>query len=200
MKRIISYLLIVVPVLFASCAGNTYSALRQEEDKLIANYLSRNNINVLRELPSSDFDWGEKDYYKVPGYDNLYFHLHKRGDSIRVDSIAPNVYDTVDLTIVKNDVIIARYKKFPLTQNADTMSYWTTLDQAYPYEFFYGITSGTPSGLTEICEAIGWHEAVRLMRYPESICEIIVPSKQGFTNDETSVTPYVYILKIKVKN
>jgi hypothetical protein len=199
MKRVIFFLLIGVSILTAGCSGNTYSALRKEEDRLIANYLRRNNIRVLTEEPDINYKWGEKDYYKVSGYDNLYFHLHKRGDSIRIDSVSPTRVDTVDMTIVRNDIIIARYKKFALTEDADTLSYWNTLDQAYPYEFFFGVTSGVSSGLTEICESIGWHEAVRLMRYPESICEIIVPSKQGFTTDETSVTPYVYILKIKVK-
>ena len=200
MKRVIICLLIGLPILFASCAGNTYSALRQEEDRLIANYLSRNNINVLKEEPAIDYVWGEKDYYQVPGYDNLYFHLISRGDSVRLDSISPTKVDTVDMSIVRNDVIITRYKKFGLTENPDTLSYWTTLDQAHPYEFFYGITSGTASGNTQICEAIGWHEAVRLMKYPNSQCQIIVPSKQGFDADQTSVTPYIYLLKIQVKN
>ena len=200
MKRVIICLLIGLPILFISCAGNTYSALRQQEARLIANYLSRNALNVLTADPDIDYVWGEKDYYKVPGYDNLYFHLISRGDSTRVDSISPTVNDTVDLTIIRNDVIIARYKKFALTEGADTLSYWTTLDQAYPYEFIYAVTSGTSSGYTQICESVGWHVAVGLMKYPESSCEVIVPSKLGFMNDETSVTPYVYILKIKVKN
>ena len=38
------------------------------------------------------------------------------------------------------------------------------------------------------------------MKYPNSQCQIIVPSKQGFDDDNTSVTPYIYILKIQVKN
>ena len=82
---------------------------------------------------------------------------------------------------------------------SDTMSYWTTLNQANPYEFYYGVTSGVATGYTSICECVGWHEAVRLMKYPDSECMIIVPSKQGFDADETSVTPYGYRLKILVK-
>ena len=200
MKKVLIGLMIGLPLLFASCAGNTYSALRQEEDRLIRNYLSRNNLNILTEEPAIDYVWGEKDYYKVNGYDNLYFHLISRGDSIRIDSVSPTQKDTIDMTIVVNDVIVTRYKKFGLTEYADTLSYWTTLDLAHPYEFFYGTTSGTASGYTQICEAIGWHEAVRLMKYPNSQCQIIVPSKQGFDDDNTSVTPYIYILKIQVKN
>ena len=37
------------------------------------------------------------------------------------------------------------------------------------------------------------------MKYPDAQCEMIVPSKLGSSNDQTTVTPYVYILKIKVK-
>ena len=58
-------------------------------------------------------------------------------------------------------------------------------------EFHYGNTSD--------CDCVAWHVAVKLMKYPESQCQVIVPSKLGFSDDQTTVTPYVYILKIKVK-
>ena len=183
MKRTIFWMLIGIALMATGCKSNTYSKLRAKEDKLIKNYIKRNNLNILTEEPDSTYVWGEKDYYKVEGYDDLYFHLRARGD---------NSY-----TVKRNDVIVARYKKFELTENPDTLSYWTTLDQANPYEFYYGITSGTASGTTAICESIGWHEAVRLMKHPRAECEIIVPSKQGFSEDETSVTPYEYIIQIK---
>lgn len=189
--RLVLLLSIAMAFVVTGCNNNTYSSLRNQEDKLIANYISRNGLNILREEPDADYVWGEKDYYKVRGYDNFYYHLISRGDSIRIDSISPSRSDTIDLTIDVNSLIIARYKQFALTENADTMSYWTTLDQAFPYEFHYGNT-------TE-CESVAWHIAVRLMAYPNSQCEIIVPSKLGFNDDQTTVTPYVYIIKIKVK-
>ena len=200
MKNNLFLWLVGIALIATGCANNTYNNLRNQEDRLIANYLSRNNLVILKEEPDVNHVWTEKEYYQVRGYDNLYFHLIKRGDSIRIDSISPQNVDTIDMTILRNDVIVTRYKKFGLTENTDTLSYWTTLDQAYPYEFFYGITSGVASGYTQICEAIGWHEAVKLMKYPNSQCQIIVPSKQGFDADQTSVTPYVYIMKIQVKN
>ena len=186
MKRTIFFLLAGIGLVIAGCSQNTYSRLRDQEDKLIANYISRNNLTILTEEPAVDQVWAEKEFYKVKGYDNLYFHLISRGDSIRVDGT-----DTVDLSIATNDIIIARYKQFGLTENADTLSYWTTLDQAYPLEFHYLNTSE--------CECVAWHIAIKLMKYPESQCEVIVPSKLGFSNEQTTVTPYVYILKIKVK-
>ena len=191
MKKILVLLAAALCLVLTGCNKNSYSQQRKAENKLIENFISRNNINVLTTEPADDYVWAENDYLLVPGYDNLYFHLISRGDSVRIDSISPTENDTVDLSIIANDVIVARYKKFALTENADTLSYWTTLDQAYPTEFHYG-------NLNE-CDAVAWHLAVKLMKYPESQCQIIVPSKLGFSDDQTSVTPYVYILKIKVK-
>ena len=199
MKKCIFYLLAGAGIVLSACNANSYSGLRDKEDKLIDNYISRNNINVLTEEPSLDYVWGEKDYYEVEGRDRLFFHLVYRGDSTRVDTLSDGQTVTVDQTIEINDIIVTRYKKFGLMENADTLNYWTTLNQANPYEFFYGITSGTATGYTSICESIGWHEAVRLMRYPNSECIVIVPSKLGFDADNTSVTPYGFRMKIKVK-
>lgn len=190
MKRVYIILASALLIGLCSCTQNTYSRLRDKEDKLIANYISRNGINVLKEEPADDV-WGEKDYLKVPGYDNYYFHLISRGDSVRIDSIDEDTKDTVDLTIEANSVIVLRYKQFALTENADTLSYWTTLDQAYPYEFHF-------RNLAD-CEAVGWHLAVQYMKYPGSQCEIIQPSKLGFSAEQNTVTPYGYIMKIKVK-
>ena len=189
MKRNLFYtffLLAGVVLVGTACNSNTYARLRAQEDKIIANYLSRNNLQIHTTLPGDD-QWGERDYYKVPGYDNLYFHLISRGDSVWMnpDSIEE------DMTVMPNEEIIMRYKKYELTEGADTISYWTTLDEPYPYEFHY-------LNLTD-CEAQGWHEAVRLMKYPNSQCIMIVPSKQGFTADQMSVTPYGYIMKFKTK-
>lgn len=188
MKRRIVWALIGIAFIVMGCNNNTYSRLRDQEDKLIANYISRKNLVILDELPAKDHVWAEKEYYKVKGYDNLYFHLISRGDTVSIDTVR---HDTVDMKIVANDLIIMRYKRFDLTENPDTLDYWTTLEQAYPTEFHYYNT-------TE-CECVAWHLAVGLMGYPNSQCEVIVPSKLGFSTEQNSVTPYVYILKIKVK-
>ena len=176
MKKTILMLLIGMGLMTAGCTSNTYSRLRDKEDKLIANYISRNGLQIIEEEPAENHQWGEKEYYKVKGYDNLYFHLISRGDTVSIDTVR---HDTVDMKIVANDLIIMRYKRFDLTENPDTLDYWTTLEQAYPTEFHYYNT-------TE-CECVAWHLAV------------IVPSKLGFSTGQNSVTPYVYILKIKVK-
>ena len=89
MKRIILYSLLGLAMIAISCNNNTYSKLREQEDKLIANYISRNNITILREEPAIDHVWAENEYYKVHGYDNFYYHLIHQGDSVRIDSVSP---------------------------------------------------------------------------------------------------------------
>ena len=178
MRKNIFLLLIGLAMVAAGCSSNTYSNQRRQEDKLIANYISRKGLTILTEEPAADHVWGEKEFYKVPNYDNFYYRQIVRGDTTQ--------------EVVVNDVIVARYKKFGLKEDTDTLSYWTTLDQAYPKTFHYG-------NLSE-CEAQAWHLAIRLMKHSDSQCEIIVPSKLGFLDDQNSVEPYVYILKIKVKH
>lgn len=193
MKKIFLVLATGLVLLTTACSNNTYSNLRAQEDKLIDNYIRRNNIVILHDEPAIDHVWAENEYLdvSVTNYGHFYFHLIERGESIYIDSISSAKKDTMDKEIVVGDKIVARYKMFGLKENADTLSYWSTLDQAYPYEFRYG-------NLSE-CEAASWHAAIRLMKYPESICQMIVPSKTGFSTEQQSVTPYVYILKIKVK-
>ena len=193
MKRSLLAGMVLLALLTTACNNSTYSHLRDEEDKLIKNYISRNNLVILTEEPAKDHIWAEKEYYKmaITNYGEFYFHLLERGDSVRIDSVSPTKNDTIDLEIVTGDMIVARYKQFDLSENPDTLSYWTTLDQAYPFEFHFG-------NLNE-CESAAWHSAVRLMKYPNSQCQIIVPSKAGFANEQQYVTPYVYILKIKVR-
>ena len=169
---------------------SSYSDLRKQEDKLIENYIKRMGINVLETLPANDYVWGEKDYYRVAGYDDLYFHLEKRGDSIRVS----NSGDTTRIDKVSGgETIIMRYKEYELTENADTTSNWTTNDSPYPVEFKYdGYGDRTIS-------CTGWQVAVGLMGYPESVCKVIVPSKQGFSAAVKAVKPYGYDLYMRVK-
>ena len=38
------------------------------------------------------------------------------------------------------------------------------------------------------------------MKTSDSECDIIIPSKQGFEAEQMSVTPYAYIMHIKIKN
>ena len=45
----------------------------------------------------------------------------------------------------------------------------------------------------------GWQVALKYMKYTDSECKIICPSKLGFSNENSAVIPYGYDLKIKIK-
>ncbi len=192
MKKIL-FLFAGLITMMTGCNSNTYSDNRKAEDKLIANYIARNGLNILTELPDDDYVWGKKDYYKAEEYDNLYFHLIKRGAAKTiVDG------DTIDNTITSGETVIVRYKQYLLTENADTTDYWTTLDSPYPVEFTYTHPAYvSSSSTTTACK--GWYVATMLMKYPNSECEIICPSKQGFDQTSIKAIPYGYRLSIKVK-
>lgn len=158
-----------------SCNKNSYSAKRKAEDKLIADFIKRQNINVIYEVPEST-PWGEKDYLKVPGYDDLYFHLVEPGDP--------------SYTVKMYDDVLVRYIRYTLDAVADTARYMTTTEQAYATQFSYMSDYTTAP--------VGWHEAVKYMKHSGASCKIICPSKQGLDPEKSSVTPYGYDMEIKI--
>lgn len=157
-----------------SCNQNSYSAKRKAEDKLIADFIERQHINVIYEEPE-DTPWGEKDYLKVPGYDGLYFHLDAPGDP--------------SYTVKERDKIYVRYIRYTLDAIADTASYMNTTEQAYPTTFSYSAY--------ETSVPTGWLVAVKYMKHSGASCKIICPSKQGLDIEKNSVTPYGYDMKIQ---
>lgn len=175
-------------LILTGCNSNSYSSDLKAEKELIEDYLKREGINVLTELPADDAKWGEKDYYKVKDYDYLYYHLIKRGTPYHLNDKG----DTVKTpAITSSETVVMRFKKYTLKVDADTADYWTTLDSAYPLEFSYMTDYNTAP--------IAWHVAVQLMEYSDSECKIICPSKLGFTDDQTTVTPYGYHFKMRIR-
>ena len=180
--------ILAVAAVISGCSSNSYSSDLKAEKKLIANYIAREGIHVIYELPEDDAAWGEKDYYQVNGYDYLYFHLTRRGTPYHINDSGDTIRTD---SIIATETVVMRYKKYTLGLNADTADYWTTLNSAYPLEFTY---------LTDYTTAPrAWHVAVGLMKYSDSECKIICPSKLGFTEDGNTVTPYGYDLKMKIK-
>lgn len=167
--------LLMLAAVVTSCNKNSYSAKRAAEDKLIEDFIKRQSIKVIYEIPDDDV-WNEKEYYKVPGYDDLYFHLLERGDD--------------SYSVKAGDKIIVRYIRYTLEEIADTARYMTTAEQAYPTEFVYQLDyTNAP---------VGWHEAVQLMKYSGAACKIICPSKQGLDEEKSTVTPYGYDMYIQI--
>ena len=175
-KRVYICAILALSAILSACnQARTYGSQLQEEKKLIASYIKRNNINILDSEPI-DGVWGENDYLEIDDY--LYFHLVDQGE-------------TDGESLAYRDYISLRYRKYSLTEYADTISAWNTNDSASPVEFQVGVNSSAT------CEA--WLQAIGYMKYNNSECRIICPSKLGFTEDVSSVTPYVYDLKIKVR-
>lgn len=188
MKKVIFSLFGFI-VLLTGCNQNSYSNLLKEEKKLIKNFISRNHYVITSSLPDTTLTaWDSTLFYEVPGYDNIYFHLTKQGPKTRVNEKGETIACE---PLAPTENVIIRYRKFTLTENPDTFSYWSTLDSAYPMEFNY---------LTDYTNAcVGWHIACGLMGYSNSECVLICPSKLGFVNDQNSVTPYGYQLRMQIK-
>jgi uncharacterized protein YcfL len=180
MKRIsyLFFLLFLISLFASSCSNTqTYAQLLDDEQTLISSYIKRNNIQVVSTFPT-DSVWVKngKDIY-VKTTSGLYFHLVDHGD------LANN--DTLE---IKNTVV-DRYKKYTLNVVSDTLSNWNTIDFPIPDQFIYGNTSQSFSG---------FQETVSYMKRNNSIAKVIIPSKIGLKADMLSVTPYGYLIKIKI--
>ena len=160
-----------------------YSNQLNKERQIIADYIKREGINILKERPANG-EWGEKDYIEVDGYDYLYFHLINPGDVTQ---------DTVQA----GDMVALRYKCYTLDEYADTIdNRWSTTSAAYPIEFRYGSADATI--------ATAWNVAVGEMYFTDAECRIICPSKLDIARDEDQdnrqdVIPYGYDIKIKIR-
>lgn len=164
--------------ILSSCNNTTtYAEQLKAEKELIADYIKRNNIKVVTEEPKV---WADSIYWLTES--GLYFHLINVGDSARVsDTIEAEVLDT-------NDLVVPRFYQITLNAKPDTTFNWNTINFPYPTSFNYLDDS-------QACAA--WHEAVSYMKYNNSRARFIVKSKIGFDDASTSVTPYVYDMKIK---
>jgi len=159
-----------------SCTSETaYSTQLKKEKKLIEEYISRNNITIIYEEPAYD-QWKPNEYLELDDY--CYFNLTQQGD-------------TTTSALETGDEVLLRYRRYTLTVNADTVSYWTSNDASYPVELQYGVTSSSSCS--------GWQLALKVMKYTGAEGKLICPSKLGFDSDANSVTPYGYDMKIKVK-
>lgn len=167
---------VVVIAAVTGCTSNTYSKLRDREKQLIDSYMRRQGLRVLKSMPdvAQGAKWDEKDYVALEEYDQLYFHLVSAVDTTR--------------KLEAGDKVNVRFRKYSLDVYADTISYWTTDDAGEPIRLTIGSTSGT-------FNCSGWKAAILAMGQ-EGECKIICPSVYGTSDDNSSVTPYCYDLKV----
>lgn len=177
MKKMIYLVLLLIVASACNNNKNVYSDLLKAEEELIKAYILREGIHVV-ESDSMPTQWGEKDYWKVPEYDNFYLHMVQAGD-------------TASAEVEAKDNILLRFKRYTLEEYADTLSNWNTLDNPNPTKFQYMVSSDA--------SCLGWQTAIKHMKYTNSQCKVIVPSKMGFSEENSSVTPYGYDLKITIK-
>ena len=175
MKNISIWMLIMSFIILTGCNENTYSDDLKEEQKLIENFIQRQGIQVVTEEPT---EWKENVYWKLPDYDNYYFHLVNAGD-------------TTSAALEAKDIVFLRYRQYTLNAYADTVSCWTTLDTPNPVELQYKVTSSA--------SCAGWQIALQYMKHSGAECKIICPSKLGFSEQNSQVIPYGYDMKIKIK-
>ncbi len=169
MKKIFfSFLSGLLLLSIVSCDNDTqkYADQLKAQDKLIEEFIQRENIKVLKSFPTT---WNENDYVKTAS--GLYFHLVNAGEGD---------------TIRTGDEVIIRYKQKTLVENAILEEYWTTQDAPHPTTLYYNINP----------QCLGWNEAIGYMKRHNAHCKIIVPSTISFTNAQNSVTPYFFELKI----
>lgn len=184
MKKPFYILALLAAILgMAGCrSANSYSNLLKAEKNLIKAYIARNELQIVDTMPSDEaFASNPKLYYRCTDYDNLYYRLEKRG-TVTEDSLAAS------------QRIAMRYIQYTLEEHADTASFWTTLDSSNPVVFLYltDLYNAKPAS----CAA--WHVAARYMQYDQSECQIICPSKAGFTEAASAVIPYGFRLKLRV--
>ena len=174
----ITALLLLTTVLLGAvaCTSETaYSTQLKNEKKLIADYIKRNNITIIYEEPAYD-QWKPNEYLEVDDY--CYFNLTQMGDTAT---------DSLEI----GDNVAIRYRKYTLKINSDTISYWTTMDASSPIEFQYGTSTGNT--------CTGWNYALKYMKYTGAQGKLICPSKLGFNEDGSSVTPYGYDLRFRIR-
>jgi hypothetical protein len=157
--------------------NNIYSDLLKEERALITQYITTHNIAVdeSMEMPSSWQKDGKDVYWKIPDYDDFYFHLVSAGDT------------TLD-EVTQGKNVLLRFKRYTLDAYADTLFNWTTLDNPEPVKFQYMIDSEY--------SCTGWQLAIKYMKRKGAQSKIICPHRLGFEEEQSSVTPYGYDLKI----
>lgn len=167
---------VLVGASLSSCTNNiTYAQQLDDEQTLIADFIDRQQIQVVTIMPD-EFPWPENVYYKSST--GLYFRLTNQGDT------------SSTYFLEANDLVVPRFIQYTLDEPADTVSNWSTIDFPYTTDFNY-------LDYNQVCS--GWHEAASYMLYDNSEAKFIVYSKLGFSDNKNNVTPMGYDMKIRIR-
>lgn len=176
-----TYILIILAFLltFSACnKGERYSDLQKKEENIIKEYIDRNNIQVVEEIPET---WGANTYYKTPS--GLYFHLVAEGD--KNVTIKKSALSTVYLWTIEHELDEQKTVLSRKWEPADTFD-------GNPTKFRYG----NPYYATMY--GTGLYEAIGLMKNKNSVAKIIVPSFLNTDKYSDILKAVGYELKIAV--
>jgi hypothetical protein len=179
MKHVLKniFFALIVALLFVACKDDnvTYAEELKAEQELIADFISRQQIQVVTVMPTT-FPWPDKVYYKSKT--GLCYRLTKQGDILQEGD-----------SVIGGDVIVPRFDEYTLGVKADTISSQSSVNYPNPLQFNY-------LDLTQACAA--WHEAVRYMKFNNAEAKLIVPSKIGMSKFSRPATPAGYDINIRI--
>jgi hypothetical protein len=170
------FLALTALVVFVSACSSTaddYEELLNAEKKSIEDFIKRNNITVIDQLPEGDF--APNEFYRTSS--GLYINIVRKGEGTTA--------------VRNNQQVLARYYKITLEAQPDTIvrNWDTSGGYTEPDSYYYNYNT---------YEFPAFHEAFGLMKYHDSEAKLIVPSKIGTSADKDDVIPYFYHLKIKL--
>ncbi len=187
--------LLLVGFAFQSCtnSGRTYAELQADEEKAIKNFIGKNNIEVINTDKFKEQDSTTTTNQYVLLSDGVYMHVDKKGGSL-----AKN-----------NDVILTRFLEENVATGDSTLSNYydnTSVDQ-----FTYKKTTTSSYGVFTLEQS---QKAYMLSSYGSAVPEgwliplqyvgdgakvkVIVPSGQGHSTAQQTVTPYFYEIEYKI--
>jgi FKBP-type peptidyl-prolyl cis-trans isomerase len=187
MKKTLSIIFLFTALLSSCEKSSNYSAQIEQERKKIKEYIENNGITVIYNFSDNiakdsvcNFETPSNTYYSL-GEDSIYFRILSVGQ--KKSKVKP--YDRVQIRYIGSTL-----------DGTNVESYWGTMDLPYPIELIFG-NIPTSSTLTN-SNCAGWQSAIGMMKYSETIAEIIVPSKLGTYTNYNSVTPYHYKLMFRL--
>ncbi len=173
-----SYILTLTFLLIGFIACNdedSYSDLQKKEKKTIESFISNNNIQIVKTLPS---DWTSNVYYNTPT--ELYI----------------NIIDEGDKTVSINSTSRTRVGFRTLEYYLDGRGIISDKRSANEYPYPIMITYGDSYYASQI--GAGIYEAIGLMKNLHSRAKVIVPSYLNTTTYSDSLTPIGYDIEITV--
>ena len=133
MKKIQLILVGIVLLVASGCNSNIYSEQLKKERKLIESYIARQGLNIVDTLPADD-QWEENTYYRVPDYDNCYFHMVELGDTTFVrpgDSISRE-----NAELESGEQVLLRFIRYTLEEYPDTRDKFFVIPNGYDKDNF----------------------------------------------------------------